>query len=210
MLQTQKISMKKLLKDVQAELKAVGLKKRANTIFTKDVNSDVLGIVTIVVSAGEGGIAISTSVGVRHQALERLVAELSGQKFDESLPATIGISIGYIAPEKQYAIFRFSLEEDPHPTVREIVGTIEKYGLNWMEDHQLLDSILDAILNGKYTYRDAARLRLPVIRYLKGNIPEARTSIEKGLDEIGNAEGPVSDQYKRLSRALMSKIQIAQ
>jgi hypothetical protein len=147
---------------------------------------------------------------MRHQALECLVADLSGQRFNESLPATIGISIGYITPEKQYMTFGFTLEEDPHPIVREMVGTIEKYGFNWMEEHQSLDSMLEAILNKKYTYRDAARLRLPVIQYVKGNIPEARNSIEKSLDEIGNSEGLVSDQYRRLSIALMSKIRIAQ
>jgi hypothetical protein len=55
MLQTQKIFIKKLLKDVQVELKVAGVRKRANTTFIKEVNSDVLGMVMIGVSAGEGG-----------------------------------------------------------------------------------------------------------------------------------------------------------
>jgi hypothetical protein len=181
---------------------------RAPTAFTKQIGPDVLGVVTLgVVVLDDGTVEVDPSSGVRHEPLERLLAELTGQKHHGYLPATIGSAIGYITPAKRFLIFTpFTTSGDPAPDVQHIVETITRYGFRWMEENQSLDALLHGMVDFKYIGRDGARFRVPLIYYLKGEFEATGRSLEEGLAEVGETPGPVSDQFRRFAKALLNRL----
>jgi hypothetical protein len=199
---------KALISQIQQSLVLAGLKKRSQNEFTTELNSDEIGLVNVsLFNSAEGIISVHPSAGVRHQPLEKLVAELSGQDFHAYRPATIGASIGYLTPERRYITFDFAPSDDYTVGVQKIVDAIEYDGYRWMQAHQTLDAILEEILASyRFITRDAARLRLPIIYYLKKDFSAASHLVKKGLAEIGDTKGPVSDQYRCLANSLLHKL----
>jgi hypothetical protein len=196
-----------VLQHLQAGLQSEGRKKRSPISFTRELTPEVTGIVTLGANVyDDATLQIDPSVGVRHERVERLLAELTGQNHRGSLAATIGSAIGYLTPRKQFLIFApFSVEDDPVPGAQQIVATIKRYGFTWMEENQTLDAMMKAMSDFKYVDRWHARFRMPLIQYLLGDYEAARVSVERGLVEIGDSQGPLSDQFKRLAEGLLER-----
>jgi hypothetical protein len=145
------------------------------------------------------------SLGVRHEQMEKLVSELTGQKFDPRATATLGTALGYVTPDREYSEFPFT-QDTVVPAAEEAVQMIVRYGMPWMAAHGSLAEMLAALRVGKYTYRDAAKLRIPVAHFLNGELDSAKATVDQDLLALGSSRGPVSDQYRRFARELLARL----
>lgn len=148
---------------------------------------------------------VSPSVAVRYQPLERLVAELTGEKFHPYLSGTLTSPLGNVPPNRELCWFFFPADADPGPPVREMFGIIKGSAVPWMERHRSLESFIDD-LKANFATGDSKRLRLPAAYYLKGECDLARALVMQGLERIGDGSGPVSTQYRRFAQALLARL----
>jgi hypothetical protein len=92
-------------------LELIGFRKRGPGIFTITLADGVLGWLGLNYAnrhRPEGHVAIHPVIGVRHQAVERLIARLCREEFHEYLPPTISVPIGYVMPASRDMIWEFS------------------------------------------------------------------------------------------------------
>ena len=83
---------------------SVGFKKRSGgEIFTTEVAAGILGWLGLnrgLVGSNDAVIEINPVVGIRHQEIERIVAELKGVKFHGYAPPTVSVHLGYVTTGK--------------------------------------------------------------------------------------------------------------
>src|SRR6516165_8634490 len=89
---------------VQERLVTIGFRKRKQGISSLPASEDVLGLVGLnkALARGLGILEINPVVGVRNQRVEKLVAKLLGEPFDELNPFSAGANIGYLSPQSRY------------------------------------------------------------------------------------------------------------
>ena len=76
-------------------------------IFIRNDGQKVLSWVGLNQAKRGGFVETNPVVGVRHQAIEALVAELNGEPFDEVVPPTAAMNVGYILASDRYQCFVF-------------------------------------------------------------------------------------------------------
>jgi hypothetical protein len=69
-----------------------------------------------------------------------------------------------------------------------------------------LEKILDALRESRFTYNDAARLRIPAVYYLKDDLDSAKAIVSGELLALGQSQGPVASQYRRFAQNLSKRI----
>lgn len=191
---------------IAAECVALGFKKRTSIFFTMDVSSEVLAGLAFAIHARRNLISVGPFAVVRHQPLEQLLAELSGQKFDLYGSGTLGGNIGYIPPLNEFASWEVEDGADPSTTIREISAAIGKVAVPWMRAHQDLPSFIADLKGFRFVDRDQRYLKLPVAYYLNSEFELARPLLTAALEEIGDEEGTFCDQYRTFATALLKRL----
>jgi hypothetical protein len=116
-------------------LEAGRLGKRSVQIFTLDISEDMLGWVGLnrAVERGDGKLEISPVIGVRHQAVEALVAKLLGIESHRYIPPTISTPLGYLMPNSEYTACFFESGVDNVSEVEPIIECVRKWGYPFMD-----------------------------------------------------------------------------
>ena len=86
---------------VAEALCAHGMRKRISGYFTRELEGDVRGSVALN-EAKKYGFTINPIIGVRHELLERLLAQMAGREFNPYAPSTIATPIGYLMDPPEY------------------------------------------------------------------------------------------------------------
>jgi hypothetical protein len=184
----------------------VGFRRRASVYFTKSLNADTIGVLAFVPNKDEQ-ILVVPSLAVRYQPLERLVAELTGEKFHPYLSGTLACPLGHVPPLQELLWFYFSADEDPTARLQEMFRIVEQIAIPWMERHPDLDSFIKDLQSGyRFAHRDSVQLRLPAAYYLKKDFSRARSLALKALEEIGEQDGPVSSRYRKFADSLLARL----
>jgi hypothetical protein len=195
-----------VLAAIEAECELIGFKKLAYPFFRRQLSADILGGLSFVLDT-DGELIVIPSVSVRHQPLERLLAELCGEKFHPYRGGSLACMLGYVPPLDNYIVFEFPSDADVLSRVREMVGIARETALPWMQRHLDLDSFIADLPNYRFALRDSARLRLPVAYYLKGQFDMVRKVVAEGLAEIGDRNGElVAQPYKRFAETLLARL----
>jgi hypothetical protein len=181
-----------LLREPLAEL---GFRKRAGAIFTVELDDPVIGWLGLNAASEHqpaGQASVNPVVGVRHQTVERIVAELLGERFHPYVGPTVSTPIGYVMPEQRFATWQFG-DGDSHAQADQLLTALDDYGLPFMRDHTGLDSIRDAVEQGDAEFPE---YRLPVVLVLLGRDDEATRMIDDRLEELGNADNPFAREFR--------------
>jgi hypothetical protein len=194
-----------LMAAIEVECTNVGFKKRTNNYFTRKLTTDTLGLIAFNF-VKDGNMVVVPSVAVRHQPLERLIAELKGEKFHPYLGGTLASPLGHVPPLNKLLWFQFPIDIDPNQRVQELVAVIRDVALPWMERHRNLESFIDDLKDYSFADRDQMRVRRPAAYYLNNQHDIARSYLMEGLEEIGDRSGPVSNQYRHFAEALLARI----
>lgn len=197
-----------LLTETRAQLEAAGFTYRGRSWYERPLGSETTAIVTLASNTyrGDSAIYINPSLGIRHERLEELLAELSGHQLGKYPAATISTSLGYVSPDGKHALYSFTPGDELSAKVKGLVRTISKDGLAWMLKYETLDSLLEGLVTFKYSPRDQARLRIPLVHYLVGDYDSARLSLQEEGDQLAANHDVYSDQYRRLAQGLSTRL----
>jgi hypothetical protein len=179
-------------------LEQAGFRKRAGEVFTIELVDGVLGWLGLNHASRHrrpGEAEVNPVVGVRHQAVERLVAELRGEKFHEYQPPTVSTPIGYVMPAHRYMAWVFGAEHGPVPTT-ELMAAVTHYGLPFMRSLVGLPAVLEAINQGLCHYPEYRR---PAVLAVMGRHGDATAAVERAVDELGDRSDAAAQQLRRFA-----------
>ena len=152
----------------------------------------------------DGLLEINPVVGVRHQAVERLVAELKGEKFHAYIPPTISLHVGYLMPEKRYHPWLFS-ESNVAETADALVSAVETYGVAFMKQHSVLDALAGLMASGEVGIREQLSYRLPIAYHLLGDDDRARGTLTSALEDLGERRDVAAERFHAFAAALETR-----
>lgn len=178
-------------------LGAVGFKKRGGEIFTIDIADGVLGWLGLNRATGrtDGLLEINPVVGVRHQAIERMLAELKGERFHAYIPPTISLHVGYLMPEKRYHPWLFD-GSNVSEMADAMVSAVETYGSPFMSQHSSLDTLAALMASGEVGIREQLAYRRPIAYHLLGDDERARSALMIACEEIGDRHDVAAERFR--------------
>ena len=204
------MSTSRLVLDTVAPLLVpVGFKQRKTGIFTIQLSSEVLGwlgLNTATKHHPPGEVTINPVVGARHQEVERLVAELRGERFHAYLPPTISRALGHLIPEVR---FKSWIANPEHASVvgADMVAAIGEYGLAFMKSLTTLEELRRALEPPvRFFTEDQARYRRPAVWLLSGEPGRAAEELDKSLAAIGDRSAPADVEFRRFAAALQVRL----
>ena len=199
--------METALESVTPLLAQMGFKKRSGWLFTTELEPDVLGWLGLnraTEHRAKGEVEVNPVVGVRFQRVERLVAELRGEKFHGYIPPTINRPIGYLLPEAKYRGWIFGPGR-ANDTAKDMVSIVEKYGLPFMRSIRGLSELLQ-MLEARYGFDHLIMYRRPVTCFLAGDTAQARTLVEESLAAIGVREDLAAAEFRKFAAAFLNRL----
>lgn len=189
-----------------ANLRTIGFKKRAGSVFTHPMSADVLGFLGLNSASNRptGPFEINPVVGVRHQPLERAIAQLSGKKPHEYVPPSLSTPIGYLMPGSQYRAWLFEDLDSVASIAESLCAAVVEWGTPYMRDHDTLDAILADLASAKHAPGDAIAMRIAAGFALLGDSAQARKAIDQELGGIGDRKDMAAEYFRSFAEALLS------
>jgi hypothetical protein len=184
---------------VAALLTQLGFVKRTEDIYTKSLRGDVLGWIGLnrAVARGDGRLEINPVVGVRHQRVERLVADLADRKYHQYIPPTASLHLGYLMPDRRYIPWLFTGDTNVASTARLMIEAVTLFGVPFMVRNSALPELADTLKSGTVGTPDHLAYRLPVVLFLLHDIAGAQ-------DVLDRAEAALGDRQDAAALALRS------
>ena len=174
------------IEDVRSALAALGFRKRAGDIYTLELEDpDVIGVIGFnraSRSLPAGVFRINPIVGVRHEPIERTVAELQRTKFHQYTPSTVNTPIGYVMPDNRYMTWTFGVEVESDSGLS-LVDAVEQYAIAFFAASQDLRSLC-ALLEEGVGYDHQIVYRHPIARMLLGDSERADELVQNELSRI--------------------------
>lgn len=191
-----------------AVLAELGFKKRAGDVFTLDVDEEVLGWLGLNRATRHrpaGEVEINPVVGVRHQGVERIVAECRGARFHAYQPPTVVVPLGYLLPEARYTAWFFGAGVSADDVARDMSAAIERHGLPFIHSTTALPELCRRLEEGLGFEHELA-YRRPVALLLAGENRRAREELEATLTELDDRADLTAEELRRFTAALRSRI----
>jgi hypothetical protein len=199
---------KSVLATVQQELGTLGFEKRKASIFTLPFTIDVLGSVGLNTATrrGAGILEINPVIGVRNQQIERLVAELLGEAFDELIPPTLAGNVGYLSPANRYLPFLFTEDTAVEEIANQLSDAVKTYGIPFMKKLTDLTALVEAMQTARFGMPFVIDYRIPAGLLLLGNRGKAKAFVAAKLNEIGTRNDPAALRYKGFASKLTERL----
>jgi hypothetical protein len=184
-----------------------GLRKRRQ-VFTRHLSEDVLGWVGLnsAVHRGDGKLEINPVIGVRHQPLEALVAQLIGMKYHPYVPPTVSTPIGYLMPGKKYTAWLFESGVNHVSEVEKMAEAINRYGFPFMQANTTLQALIDTMLHSGFGYPHQLAYRIPTAYLLVGEKTLAEQYVDDQLKELSDRKDLAAQQYRKFVAAFKENL----
>lgn len=194
---------------VTTPLEGLGFRRRlAYGLFTIELAPDLLGWLGLNrASQHYAGMAVElfAVVGVRHQGVERLVAELRGEKFHRYIPATVGGPLRNLLPAARRSTWIFEAGARLDETAADMTEAVERFGLPALRSISGLAELRRKIEEG-WGFSHQLVYRLPVVCWLDGDEAGANDAIDAALAEVGERQDPAADEFRAFARAFRLKV----
>jgi hypothetical protein len=183
-------------------------KKRAGAIFTKPIADDMLGWLGLnhTTRRDDGRLEINPVIGVRHQSLERIVAELSGERVHPYIPPTAAIHLGYLMPQQRYTPWFIEGPQDVEGSARGMVDAITVYGMPFLEANSSLERLLATLHDGKYAFRHMVVYRIPVGYLLLDEVTSAESALHRFVAEMADRRDAAADNFRAFALELEQRL----
>jgi hypothetical protein len=124
-------------------LTSKGMEEKKSGIYIGTISVDTLSWLGLNEAIKDGGecIKVNPALGIRHQGIARLVADLRGKKLDLYSPPTVGVSLGYLTPKRSFTTVDFFLPWDIGPPFERFTQDFEKYGSRFYEGGASLEGV---------------------------------------------------------------------
>lgn len=188
----------------QVELAQLGFTKRSGAIFTVDLGDELLGWLGLN-SATEhhvvGSVSVHPVVGIRHQAVQRLVAELMEMPFHAYIPPTVSTPMYTLVAKHQYVNwFVDTTSPGMANQVADLVRSVRAHGYPWIKASASLDAIC-RLLDEQIGLPTTSYHR-PVAWLLAGRRDRAQEALADSLRDIGTRADPAALHYRRFADRL--------
>lgn len=195
-----------LIDAVRPGLADLGFKKRSGEIFTAELADGVLGWLGLnrAYRRGEDRMEVNPVVGVRHQEVERLVAELSDEPFHPYIPPTVSTPLVYLPPGGQYEPWLFGHGEPAGPAAS-LVAAVRDSGLPFMATAVSLDGLRRQIEAGM-GFAHQLVYRLPVVCLLAGDRAAGRQALDASVAELGDRQDPAAVELRAFAERLRTRL----
>lgn len=200
--------MKTVLALLQQRLISLGFRKRKSR-FTLLVSDDVLGRVGLnkaTSGRGRGVLEINPVIGIHNLRVGRLVAELVGEKFDETGPWLAQANVGYLSPASKYQPFLFVEGIPPDELADRLVDTVKTYGLPFILSNEPLSALLETMRSTRFGNPFNREYGIPVALYLLGRNSEADAFLNDELAKIGSRTDPASQRFRGFASRLREQM----
>jgi hypothetical protein len=192
---------------VEPMLVQLGFLKRAGDVFTLELGGDVVGWLGLNRASRHrpaGEVEINPVVGVRHQAVERVVADLRGEKFHGYIPPTVSTSLGYLMAEHRYRAWVFRVQ-DRADQGAEMVEAVATYAVPFMRRMTDLSALCEELDRG-VGYEHQLVYRRPVAWMLLGNAERAHQVLEESAAKLSVRSDPAAEEFRRFHAALGQRL----
>jgi len=199
------VSMRKMaFKLVQDRLVVFGFQKRRAGIFSCPILDEVIGWIGLntATRGRSDALEINPVVGVRNQRIERLVAELTGDAFDDLIPPTIAGNVGYLSPARRYLAYTFAESASNEEVADRLCESIKMYGLPFMKKIADLRTMIKKMQTLRFGMAEQLHYRIPIGLWLLNEIEEAETAIATRLHTIGERSDPAALRYLSFAKEL--------
>ncbi len=196
---------KSVFKVLTVEFREAGWTKHKPNMFAVDLSPDAYGCVGLnkAIGGGEGIVEINPVIGVGNHQMEKLIAELTAQKFQPYTTAAIGTNVGYLMPENGYRPWLFQERDHWRPLAADLVATVERFGQAFMHQNRELAALYSTLRNSKRgTPPNYIDYRIPIACVLLGNRAEAEEFVDARLREIGNRTDAGAEGFRRFATRL--------
>lgn len=188
-------------------LKPFGFTKRIAGLYTVQLAADVLGWIGLnQATKVHGLLEVNVIVAVRHQAIEKLLAEMKNVEYHSYAPPTVGTHIGYVMPEKKYHPWFYSAQDDIPSLVGDMVQAIVTYGLPFMHSLLELPKVTEALISNRYDYIQHNAYRIPVALTLLGRYGEAKDYLDEMERELERGIQIYKPDYRQFLENLRKKL----
>ncbi|MGH3932603.1 MAG: hypothetical protein ACRDTF_21815 [Pseudonocardiaceae bacterium] len=198
-----------VIKSITPLLAECNFRKRAGQIFTAEIADEVLGWLGLNRASRHrpaGEVEINPVVGVRHQGVERIVAECRGERFHAYQPPTVSTPLGYLLPENSYQAWVFGSDQSTEGVAQEMVRTIEQYGVSFMRSAAALPELCRRLDEGM-GFEHQVMYRRPVAWLLVGDPQRARNILDKALAELADRSDVAAEEFRRFGASLQSRLE---
>ncbi|WP_308930998.1 hypothetical protein [Arthrobacter sp. SLBN-112] len=191
----------------RARLLDAGFRKRSGDIFTRPVTDDILGWLGLNRAASRQSplVEVNPVVGVRHVAVESMVAELLGEKPHGYAPPTLSVSLGYVMPARSYQAWVFTVDTPVESVADDLVAAVNEYGIPYFEHHDSLAAIVQAMSEGA-GFKEHNVFRLPVGYLLLDELEKAQQIITASVDELGQRQDLAAHRLRAFAAAFQQRL----
>lgn len=194
---------------IEAALSDNGFKRRRAGTLTSELTDDVLGWIglnTSVTAAPVGVVLVNPVMGVRHQRLERAVADLKGEKFHQYLPPSYSSPLSAVVPTVGPNDFILHGNARDADVVDRLVHAVFDGGLAFMKEFSDTTTLLDRLRSG-FLHDHQMTLRYPTLLWLSGEQNAALKAVENGLQAIEGQRGPAAAELRPFLNGLKNRIE---
>lgn len=183
---------------IEAALVDAGFKRRKAGLLTREFDGSVigwLGLNTRSTTSSLGIVLVNPVVGVRHQALEQLVAEGDGRRYHPYSPPTFSEPLSVISPSVNANSFILHNNDGDDEVVRGLVDAVLGHGLRFMT--ALTNPLkLAAVMEPVYLRDQAAGYRYPPLLWLAGDRRGARRAVKAELRDLAHRTDVAADEQR--------------
>jgi hypothetical protein len=193
-------------KAAREDLAALGFRKRSGQIYTLNLAADVigsLGLGSATKYQSRGVVEVWPKIGIRHQSVERILAELEGYRFHPYAPPTIGANLGYLMPANRWTTWTVDTA-DSTAAVRDLARAVRDHGMPFMRRNGNLKAII-APMDANRSFEQHMVYRRPIAWLLAGDRARARSWLRDEVIRLGDRIDLPAQQFRRFAAALLEK-----
>jgi hypothetical protein len=188
---------------LRGPLSDLGFKKRGGEMFTCDIVDGVLGWLGLnrAYRRVEDQLEVNPVIGIRHQEVERLVAELRGKKFHSYQPPTVSSPLSYLTPVGRYVPWLFARGDAIDEVAGDLVTAVAQHGMPFIRKAKGLRELCQLIQQGQGFPHQLA-YRRPVAWLLIGDRDEASSSLEQQLADMRDRTDTAACEFRSFAERL--------
>lgn len=199
-------SEKRAFETLSKVLFPLGFEQREINIYSCSLHQDAIGWLGLNLSSKQKPIEIAPQVGVRHQQLEKLVAELLDQKFHEFLPPSIHINLGYLMPRRSFLAVKLDSQPNLAENIEGMILAIQVYGLEFMKRNGDLPELYQTLQKSGFGYPHQLAMRIPAAAMLLGRNAEAISFLDQALQQMQSRTDEAATVYRRYAQRLRLRV----
>lgn len=192
---------------VKGPLGDLGFTKRSGEVFTCVLETDVLGWIGLnrAYRRAEDSLEVNPVVGVRHQAVERVVAELRRERFHAYLPPTVSTPLSQLTQAGRYSPWLFSRGPQIFDLAARLAAAVAEHGLPFMRSASNLEQLYELIKRGQGFAHQLA-YRRPVVSLMMGDRVEAERSLEEALADVGDRNDLAALEFRSFAERVRERV----